>query len=103
MLQLTVSLMMRLVRAAIGVITPGGAGIGRTGPVGSAVTDARFSITPEFGLCVMGFLIDEPGGGYLKKADGSLGGSGRTWSEAGSNQKSKRQMVHIYSHRILVL
>ena len=69
---------------------------------GQLVTDARFSITPEFGLGVMGFLIDEPGGGYLKKADGSLGGSGRTWAEAGQT-KVKKQMVHIYSHRILVL
>ena len=76
-------------QAAIGVFDPGGAGIGRTGPVGSAVTDARFSITPEFGLGVMGFLIDEPGGGYLKKADGSLGGSGRTWAEAGQTKVKK--------------
>ena len=88
-------------QAVIGVTTPGGAGIGRTGPVGSAVTDARFSITPEFGLGVMGFLIDEPGGGYLRKQ--------MVLSvvvvEQGCDRTNqiKKQMVHIYSQWILVL
>jgi len=82
-------------QAAIGVFPPGGAGIGRTGPVGSAVTDARFSITPESGLGIMAFLIDEPGGGYLKKADGSLGGSGRTWAEAGQTKIKKADGTYL--------
>ena len=43
----------------------------------------------------MGFLIDEPGGGYLKKADGSLGGSGRTWAEAGQTKIKKADGTYL--------
>ena len=81
--------------AVTAVFNPGGVGQGRTDLVGTAVTDARFSITPEFGLGIMGFLIEDSGGGYLKKADGSLGGSGRTWAEAGQTKIKKEDGTYL--------